>query len=122
DLTSVAFESAIPHFSVVLTIAVILFAVSTMISWSYYGIQGWKYLFGKSKASDLSFKALFLFFTIIGASSSMESVVLFADAMLFAMVFPNMIGLIILAPQVKEELSRYLKAIYPVRKRGKNKR
>ncbi len=121
DLTSAAFESAIPHFSIILTIAVILFAISTMISWSYYGIQGWKYLFGKSKISDLSFKALFLFFTIIGASSSMESVVLFADAMLFAMVFPNMVGLILLAPQVKAEVARYLKAINWVRNRRKNK-
>ena len=47
DLTSVAFDSAIPHFSIVLTIAVILFAFSTMLSWSYYGLQAWKYLFGK---------------------------------------------------------------------------
>src|SRR5690606_21508495 len=116
DLTSVAFESAIPYFSVILTIAVILFAISTMISWSYYGIQGWKYLFGKGRVSDLSFKALFLIFTVIGASSGMGSVVLFADAMLFAMVFPNMIGLIILAPQVKEELAKYLNAIKSVRK------
>ena len=119
DLTSVAFESAIPHFSIILTCAVILFALSTMISWSYYGIQGWKYLFGKSRASDLSFKALFLIFTVIGASTSMESVVLFADAMLFAMVFPNMIGLIILAPQVKEEISKYLTVVRAVNIRNK---
>ncbi len=111
DLTSVAFESSIPHFSIVLTIAVILFAFSTMLSWSYYGIQGWKYLFGKGRVADITYKALFLFFIIIGASSSMESVVFFADAMLFAMVFPNMIGLVILAPQVKKELARYLRAI-----------
>jgi len=111
DLTSVAFESTIPHFSIVLTIAVLLFAFSTMLSWSYYGIQGWKYLFGKGRIADLTYKALFLFFIVIGASSSMESVVFFADAMLFAMVFPNMIGLIILAPQVKSEISRYLRAI-----------
>lgn len=115
DLTSVAFESAIPHFSVILTFAVILFAISTMISWSYYGIQGWKYLFGKSRASDLSFKALFLTFTVIGAATSMESVVLFADAMLFAMVFPNIIGLMILAPQVKNEISRYLKVVRTIK-------
>ncbi|MBY5958360.1 alanine:cation symporter family protein [Membranicola marinus] len=111
DLTSIAFESTIPHFSIVLTIAVILFAFSTMLSWSYYGIQGWKYLFGKGRVADLTYKALFLFFIIIGASSSMESVVFFADAMLFAMVFPNMIGLVILAPQVKTEIARYLRAI-----------
>lgn len=111
DLTSIAFESTIPHFSITLTFAVILFAFSTMLSWSYYGLQGWKYLFGKGKVADLAFKGLFLVFTVIGASSSMESVVYFADAMLFAMVFPNMIGLMILAPQVKKEISRYLRAI-----------
>lgn len=111
DLTSIAFESTIPHFSITLTFAVILFAFSTMLSWSYYGLQGWKYLFGKGKVADLVFKGLFLVFTVIGASSSMESVVYFADAMLFAMVFPNMIGLIILAPQVKKEIKRYLRVI-----------
>lgn len=119
DLTSVAFESTIPHFSITLTIAVILFAFSTMLSWSYYGLQGWKYLFGKGRAADLGFKGLFLVFTVIGASSSMESVIYFADAMLFAMVFPNMIGLMILAPLVRKEVSRYLRAIRVVVTEGK---
>ncbi|WP_236974525.1 alanine/glycine:cation symporter family protein [Membranihabitans maritimus] len=114
DLTSIAFESVIPNFSILLTIAVILFAFSTMLSWSYYGIQGWKYLFGKGKVADLSYKALFLVFIIVGASSSMGAVVEFADAMLFAMVFPNMIGLIILAPKVRKEIKRYLRAIRKV--------
>lgn len=111
DLTSVAFDSAIPNFSLILTIAVILFAFSTMLSWSYYGIQGWKYLFGKGRVADLSYKALFLVVVVIGASSSLNSVVEFSDAMIFAMVFPNVIGLLILAPKVREELRRYLKAI-----------
>ncbi len=111
DLTSVAFDSAIPNFSVILTIAVILFAFSTMLSWSYYGLQGWKYLFGKGKFPDLIYKALFLIFVVIGASSSLNSVVEFSDAMIFAMVFPNVIGLLLLTPKVKEELQRYLKAI-----------
>ena len=60
DLTSAAFESQISWFPKILTIAVVLFALSTMISWSYYGLQAWKYLFGKSKAADLAFKLLFL--------------------------------------------------------------
>lgn len=111
DLTSVAFDSAIPNFSILLTIAVILFAFSTMLSWSYYGIQGWKYLFGKGKVADMSYKILFLCFVIIGASSSLNSVIDFSDAMIFAMVFPNVIGLLILMPKVREELARYLKAI-----------
>ncbi len=111
DLTSVAFDSAIPNFSILLTIAVILFAFSTMLSWSYYGLQGWKYLFGKGKIADISYKVLFLFFIVVGASSSLNSVIEFSDSMIFAMVFPNVIGLFLLMPKVKLELDRYLKAI-----------
>jgi AGCS family alanine or glycine:cation symporter len=110
-LTSQAYESVIPHFSYVLTAAVILFAFSTMISWSYYGLQSWKYLFGRSRTSDLSFKLLFLAFIIIGSSASINSVLSFSDAMILAMVFPNMIGLFFLFPRVKEELNRYLNMI-----------
>jgi AGCS family alanine or glycine:cation symporter len=85
-----------------------------MLSWSYYGLQGWKYLFGKGKLADLIYKSLFLIFVVIGASSSLNSVVEFSDAMIFAMVFPNVIGLLLLTPKVKEELQRYLKAIRSV--------
>lgn len=111
ELTAVAFDTVIPHFSIVLTIAVILFAFSTMISWSYYGMQGWVYLFGKGKLSDLVYKILFLLFVVIGASISLGAVVDFSDAMIFAMVVPNIIGVIILAPIVSRELKRYQKAI-----------
>ena len=52
EITATAFDTVIPHFSIVLTIAVILFAFSTMISWSYYGMQGWVFLFGKGKITD----------------------------------------------------------------------
>jgi AGCS family alanine or glycine:cation symporter len=111
DLTSLAFDAAIPNFSIVLSIAVILFAFSTMLSWSYYGLQGWKYLFGRSKVTDIAYKVLFLVFVIIGSSASLGSVIDFSDAMIFAMVFPNIIGLILLAPQVRREIDRYLLAI-----------
>jgi alanine or glycine:cation symporter, AGCS family len=111
ELTATAFDSAIPHFSVLLTIAVILFAFSTMISWSYYGMQGWKYLFGKGKFIDLVYKVLFLIFVIIGAGISLGAVIDFSDAMIFAMVVPNMIGLVLLSPRIKEELDKYMKAI-----------
>ncbi len=111
DLTSVAFDSAIPYFSIVLAVAVVLFAVSTMISWSYYGLQSWKFLFGKGKASDTTYKVLFLIFVIIGAASSLGAVLAFSDAMIFAMVFPNIIGLILLSPKVRQELKAYLNAI-----------
>ena len=111
DLTSAAFDSAIPHFSIVLTVAVILFAISTMLSWSYYGLQVWKFLFGKGKISDIVYKLMFLIFVVIGASISLGAVIDFSDAMIFAMVFPNVIGLIILLPKVKEELKKFTTAI-----------
>jgi len=111
DLTSVAFDSAIPYFSIVLTIAVVLFAVSTMISWSYYGLQSWKFLFGKGKVSDTTYKILFLVFLVIGSASSLGAVINFSDAMIFAMAFPNIIGLVLLSPKVRKELQKYLNAI-----------
>lgn len=111
SLTSVAFDSVIPGFSYVLGIAVFLFAFSTMISWSYYGLQAWVYLFGRTQRSANSYKLLFLVFVVIGGSIQMNSVIGISDSMILAMVFPNLIGLIILAPNVKEELTKYLNAI-----------
>ena len=110
-ITSQAFAQYIPFSKLFLTIAVVLFAVSTMISWSYYGLQSWKYLFGRGKGADMTYKLLFLIFVVIGASASMSSIWDFSDAMIFAMVFPNMIGLFFLFPVVKKQLSRYLEAI-----------
>ena len=111
DLTSMAFDSVIPGFSYVLTIAIILFAFSTMISWSYYGLQSWKYLFGKGKGADTAYKILFLIFIVIGAAATLDAVIKFSDAMILALVFPNMIGLFFLFPKVREEMKRYLGAI-----------
>ena len=110
-LTSKAFATFIPFSGIFLTVAVVLFAVSTMISWSYYGLQSWKYLFGRGKTADIVYKLLFLLFIVIGAAANMGSIWAFSDAMIFAMVFPNMIGLFFLFPVVNQELSRYLKAI-----------
>lgn len=110
-ITSQAFAAYIPYSQVFLTIAVVLFAVSTMISWSYYGIQSWKFLFGKSQLADITYKLIFCLFIIIGAAANMGSIWAFSDAMIFAMVFPNMIGLYFLLPVVKKELARYMAAI-----------
>ncbi|WP_158975841.1 sodium:alanine symporter family protein [Cellulophaga sp. L1A9] len=110
-ITAKAFAAYIPYSNVFLTIAVVLFAVSTMISWSYYGLQSWKFLFGRGKAADLTYKFLFLTFVVIGAAASMGSIWAFSDAMIFAMVFPNMVGLFFLFPVVKKQLKRYLDAI-----------
>lgn len=110
-LTSGAFESAISWFPYVLTIAVVLFAFSTMISWSYYGFQGWAYLFGRSKKMEYAYKILFCVFVVIGSAASLGSVIGFSDAMIFAMMVPNMIGIVLLAPKVKKELNKYMSAI-----------
>ena len=111
DLTSKAYDSVLPGFRYILTIAIILFAFSTMISWSYYGLQAWKFLFGRSQLADMSYKILFLAFIVIGSAASLGSVLEFSDAMILAMVFPNMVGLLFLFPVVKKQLNRYLEAI-----------
>jgi AGCS family alanine or glycine:cation symporter len=110
-ITAAAFANYISFSGPFLTIAVVLFAISTMISWSYYGLQSWMFVFGKSKISDYTYKILFLLFIVIGAAGDMSAVWTFSDAMILALVFPNMIGLFFLYPKVKEELQRYLKAV-----------
>lgn len=110
-ITAAAFSKYIVFSGPFLTLAVVLFAVSTMISWSYYGLQSWMYIFGKSRISELSYKLMFLIFIVIGAAGDMSSVWAFSDAMILALVFPNMIGLLLLFPRVKEELNSYLSAI-----------
>jgi len=115
DLTSMAFDSVLPGFSYVLTLAIVLFAFSTMISWSYYGLQSWKFLFGKGKTADLIYKILFLLFVVIGSAATLDAVIKFSDAMILALVFPNMIGLLFLFPKVKIALNEYLNAIKSVK-------
>jgi len=111
DLTSMAFDSVLPGFSYVLTLAIVLFAFSTMISWSYYGLQSWKFIFGKGKWADLTYKILFLLFVIIGSAATLDAVIKFSDAMILALVFPNMIGLLFLFPKVKNALNDYMQSI-----------
>ena len=110
-ITQKAFAKYIPFSEIFLTLAVFLFAISTMISWSYYGLQSWKFLFGRGKYADIVYKLLFLVFVVIGSAASMDSIWAFSDAMIFAMVFPNMIGLFILAPVVRKELTSYIQKI-----------
>ncbi|MCF8297397.1 MAG: alanine:cation symporter family protein [Saprospiraceae bacterium] len=119
QLTSAAFGSIISWFPYVLTLAVLLFAFSTMISWSYYGLKGFDFLFGKAfeklfgnrKIANTVYRLIFLAFVIIGTCSNMESVVDFSDMMILCMAFPNIMGLIILAPEVKRDLKSYFARI-----------
>ncbi|MDT7827828.1 amino acid carrier protein [Pricia sp. S334] len=107
QLTSDAFGSEITWFPYVLGVAVFLFAFSTMISWSYYGMRAWTYLFGKSKKSELTYKLLFLVFVVVGASVSLGAVLVFSDMMILAMSFPNIIGLYIMSGEVRGDLANY---------------
>ena len=111
-LTSKAFGSVYHWFVYPLALTVILFAISTLISWSYYGQKAFTYLLSKMRIKTTSanniYYGLFLLFTIIGCSSSLSAVIDFSDMMILCMAFPNMIGLIILAPEVKRELKSYL--------------
>ena len=108
ELTSLAFGSAFSWFPYVLAVAVILFAFSTMISWSYYGVKAWTYLFGEGKEKERAFNILFCVFVVIGSAMNLGSVIDFADAAVFAMALVNITGLYILMPVVKNEMNSYL--------------
>lgn len=107
ELTSEAFGSVISWFPAVLAFAVFLFAFSTMVSWSYYGMRSWTYLFGRSKQSEMIYKVLFLVFVVVGASVSLGAVLSFADMMILAMSFPNIIGLYIMSSEVRNDMNVY---------------
>ncbi len=106
-LTSMAYASILPWFPYLLTIAVFMFAFSTMLAWSYYGEKSARYLFGESRRVALAYKLLFCIFIVIGAASNLSAVVDFSDAMIFVMALPNVIGLYLLAPVVRRELASY---------------
>jgi AGCS family alanine or glycine:cation symporter len=106
-LTASAFQSVFPWFGIVLAVAVLLFAFSTMISWSYYGLKCWTYLFGESKTSELSYKLIFCIFVVIGCSASLGPVIDFSDAAIFAMSIANVLGLYLLMGSVKADMKDY---------------
>jgi len=104
-LTSAAMACVIPWFPYLLSIAVFLFAFSTMISWSYYGERCWAWLFGDG--SSKIYKILFLFFTFLGSVITARNILDFSDLMILGMAFPNILGLLILSGTVKKELDDY---------------
>lgn len=107
ELTSAAFGTNISWFPYVLALAVIMFAFSTMISWSYYGLKAWTYLFGEGKTTEIIFKVIFCIFVVIGAAMNLGPVIDFSDAAIFAMAVVNITGLYVLMPIVKRELAKY---------------
>jgi AGCS family alanine or glycine:cation symporter len=107
ELTTRAFESTLSWTPVPLSIAAILFAFSTMITWSYYGVKAFTYLVGHHRWADLSFKVFFLAFVVLGASVQLGAVVDLSDALVFVVAIPNLLGLYLLAPLIRKELTEY---------------
>lgn len=106
-LTSRSFATVIPWFPLVLAFAVVMFAFSTMISYSYYGMKGTGYLFGDSRLAENVFKVVFLLFTVIGAAAGLDAVITFSDSVIFLMSLGNIIGLYMLAKVIRREFDDY---------------
>ena len=84
-----------------------LFAFSTALAWSYYGLKCWTYLFGESKGSEISYKVIFCIFVVIGCSASLGPVIDFSDAAIFAMSITNVIGLYMFMGELKVDMKDY---------------
>lgn len=107
ELTSAALESGVSWFPYILAIAVFLFAYSTMITWSYYGVKSIAFLFGERPWVELAYKIFFCLCIVIGASTTLDSIINFTDAMIFSMGIPNIIGMLLLAGVIRREVKIY---------------
>jgi AGCS family alanine or glycine:cation symporter len=111
ELTTRAFASTLSWSPVPLSIAAILFAFSTMIAWSYYGLKAFTYLFGDNPLTDIGFKLFFLIFVVLGSSIKLDALVDLSDALVFVVAIPNLLGLYILAPLIRTNVIDYEKRI-----------
>lgn len=107
ELTSSAFQDNLSWAPLPIAFIAFIFAFSTMLAWAYYGTKGWTYLVGEGKNKERAFGLVFCIFIVIGASIKLDTVLEFADAMIFIMAIPNLIGLYVLAPDLKKDLDVY---------------
>jgi AGCS family alanine or glycine:cation symporter len=107
EITSAAYESAFSWFPWLLLVASLLFAFTTLVSWSFYGAQAAAYLFGASKRVDVTFKILLCLILSTGAALELSAIINFIDAMLFGMCIPNIIALYLLLPELKRDVKAY---------------
>ena len=107
SLTSQAFQTVHEGFKYVLFACVLLFAFSTLITWSYYGLQAWQYLFGRGPKTALVYKVIFCCVIVAGSAASMDKAIDFSDASLFAMSIPNLIGVYFLLPVIRKEVGKF---------------
>ncbi len=109
EMTSRALASGVSWFPYVLAVTVFLFAYSTIIAWSYYGLKSVTFLFGQHEWIGLTYKIIFCFCVVIGASAKLGSIIAFSDAMILSMALPNIIGLYMLAPEIRRDVKAYIK-------------
>lgn len=107
EMVSDAFAMVLPFFPKILTVVVMLFALSTIISWAYYGQKCWNFLFGEGFKRSLTFNIIYLVVIVIGSELNVKSVINIVDAMMISTSVPNIIALYILAPEIREELRLY---------------
>jgi len=108
ELTSAAFGHHFSWAPYVIAVAALLFAFSTALAWSYYGLKAWTYLVGEGPKRALAFQLVFCGFLIIGAMLKLGAVLDFSDAMVFLISVPNLIALYLYAPEVRRELIAYM--------------
>ena len=117
-LTSFAFNEGLgwlfDYGEKIVTISVLLFAISTAISWSYYGDRSADYLFGTK--AILPYKWIFLGFVFLGAIAELEAVWAFGDAALGFMTFPNLISIILLSTALKKMTIEYFSTKHEMQK------
>ncbi len=107
ELASNAFKSVLPFFPIILSVIAVLFAISTLISWAYYGQKAWTFLLGEGKKRVITFNLIYCLFIIIGSAMNVSSILNITDAMMLSMCIPNVIVLYILAPEIKADLKEY---------------
>ncbi|MEM8800041.1 MAG: alanine/glycine:cation symporter family protein [Pseudomonadota bacterium] len=110
-MTSAAFSDVISGFQYVLTVAVLLFAFSTIISWGYYGEKAWTYLFPDGKISVLIFRVFYCLALILGGVLSTEQIVDLIDSFFFLAAVPNVLGLVIMSKEIRSDLVSYLRRL-----------
>ncbi|MBF0282169.1 MAG: alanine:cation symporter family protein [Zetaproteobacteria bacterium] len=108
-LTAAAFGTVISWFPMILTLSVVLFAYSTMISWSYYGERCWTYVFGER--FSMLYRLIFLLVILLSSLVSAANILNLSDLLFLSMAFPNLIALYLLQGKVAFALKDYLQKL-----------
>jgi len=117
-LTSDAFATVVPWFPIVLAVVAILFALSTVLSWGYYGEQAWTWLFSGAKSSRVAYRLFLCSVLFVAPTLSIEQVVNIVDSLNFCMAIPNLIAVYLLIPELRADLASYWERVVRKEKNG----